>query len=110
MIRVGLQIFGVKSKIQKPEMKERAAKAFAKYHERVLERMENPRTKLGMLVSMMLAKFPENKQDSAAEMKESLGELGKRIDGEREMHHPVGVNQDARGWFDECGRPRYPMG
>ena len=113
MIRGGLRIFGVKSRnMQKPEIKTRAAKAFAKYHEfreRVLERMENPKTKMGMLVGMMLARFPKNKQDSAAETKESLEKLGERIDGKREMHLPVGINQDACGWYAECGRPRYPM-
>ncbi len=111
MIMGGLRIFGVKSRnIQKPEMKERAEKAFAKYHElkeRVLERMNNPRTKMGMLLNLMLA---NRLHEERTDVKKGLDELNGRLEGMRKGHRPVGITQDASGWYNECGRPRYPMG
>jgi hypothetical protein len=102
----GLRIFGTGRNVQKPTMMDRAAKVFAKYHERVLERMQQPKTRVGVLVNLMLAKrLHEEKTD----VKKGLDELDGRLEGMRKRHHPVGVNQDAHGWFDRCGRPRYPM-
>jgi len=107
MIRGGLRIFGTGRKVQKPAMRERAAEVFAKYHERIRERMDNPRTKIGMLVMLMLAKDLYEKKTN---VKRGLDALGERIDGMKEMpRHGVGINQDARGWYDGCGRPRYPI-
>ncbi len=105
----GLRIFGTENRIvQKPTMKERAAKVFAKYHERALERMKIPRTKMGIFMMLILAKRAQ-KSEEKTEVKKGLDELGKRINRKEMRAHPVGINQDARGWFDRCGRPRYPV-
>jgi len=93
--------------MQKPAMRERAAKVFVKYHERVMERMENPRTRVGMFVMLMLARdLYEKKTD----VKEGLDGLGERIDGmPKRSRHRVGINQNAQGWYNRCGVPKYPI-
>ena|GEM_PF-3333797 len=112
MLMGGLRIFGLKKRVeQKPTMKERAANAFSKYHElreRVFERMDNPKTKMGILLNLMLAKRVQ-KTEKTEEVKKGLDALDERLEGMRKGHHPVGINQDACGWYNECGRPRYPL-
>jgi len=68
---------------QKPTMKERAANAFSKYHElreKVFERMDNPKTKIGIMLNLMLAKRAQ-KTEKTEEIKKGLDALGERIDG-----------------------------
>ena len=75
-------------------MKERAADAFAKYHGRLVKRIENPRTRLGMLVKLMLARKPRVQREEVRE---------------RRRVEPAGITQDASGWYNQCGRPKYPI-
>ncbi|MCP4647827.1 MAG: hypothetical protein GY852_08890 [bacterium] len=106
MMMGGLRLFGTGRNVQKPAMRERAAKAFAKYHERVMERMENPRTRIGLFMMLMLAKRAQKSEETAG-VKKGLDELDGRL--ERREIRSAGITQDARGWYDQCGRPRYPI-
>lgn len=106
----GLRIFGTKSRVvQKPTMGQRAAKAFAKYHEirgRVLDGMETQKTKMRIFLFLMLAKRAQEEKTGVKKDRDEVGEGSAK----KEMRtHPVGMYQDASRWFNSCGGPRYPV-